>query len=81
MAAAEEAAAPGGSARQVRVRQVLGDCGAAASALQFAALLASFAERPPDGAPVRPALLAGWSQEGAFGTAVIREFAASPAAV
>jgi 3-oxoacyl-[acyl-carrier-protein] synthase II len=81
MAEAEEAAAPGGSARQVRVGHVLGDCGAAASALQFAALLASFAERPADGPPARPALLAGWSQEGAFGAAVIREPAASPAAV
>jgi len=81
LAEAEEAAAPGGSARQVRVRHVLGDCGAAASALQFVALLASFADRPADGPPVRPALLAGWSPEGAFGAAVIREPAASPAAV
>jgi 3-oxoacyl-[acyl-carrier-protein] synthase II len=76
-----ETAAPGGSARQVRVRHVLGDCGAAAGALQFAALLAPFAARQADGPPVRPALLAGWSPEGAFGAAVARESAASPAVV
>ncbi|KAA2265787.1 beta-ketoacyl synthase [Solihabitans fulvus] len=52
------------SARPVRVRDALGDCGAAAGALQFAALL--------DAGGRGTGVLAGWSPEGAFGAAVLR---------
>jgi 3-oxoacyl-[acyl-carrier-protein] synthase II len=61
---------PSGDPARVCVRDVLGDCGAAAGALQFAALLAA-----SDGRAGRPGcggLIAGCTPEGAFEVAVIK---------
>ncbi len=77
-AAALALAPPGGQVGRVPIRDVLGDCGAASAALQFAALLAHLAGvrhgRPGASAP-RPgaALQIGWSPEGAFAAAIVRE--------
>jgi 3-oxoacyl-[acyl-carrier-protein] synthase II len=54
----------------VGVRDVLGDCGAAGAALQFAALLARC--RDASGTSGGYALIAGWTPEGAFTVAVLR---------
>lgn len=67
-AAATARAREAGPAEQIRVREVLGDCGAAAGAVQFAALLARRGEQADSGGA---GLIAGWTPEGAFGAAVV----------
>lgn len=67
------AVAGGRPVRRVGVRDRLGDCGAAAGALQFAAILAG---RGPEAA-AGPVLLAGWTPEGGFAAAVIRSCASA----
>jgi len=57
------------SAARIRVREALGECGAAAGALQFAALLPA----PRAAQDGRGGLLAGWTREGAFEVAVIKD--------
>jgi 3-oxoacyl-[acyl-carrier-protein] synthase II len=54
----------------IRVRDVLGDCGAASGALQFAALLARCGEASGSGG--EHAVIAGWTSEGAFTVAVLQ---------
>jgi 3-oxoacyl-[acyl-carrier-protein] synthase II len=54
-------------AEPIRVREVLGECGAASGALQFAALLERCRADPG-----RCGLMAGWMPDGAFGTAVVK---------
>jgi 3-oxoacyl-[acyl-carrier-protein] synthase II len=55
---------------------VLGDCGAATSALQLAALIVQSAQRPT--AAVERALLIGWTRDGALAAAVVRTGDGSP---
>jgi 3-oxoacyl-[acyl-carrier-protein] synthase II len=64
-------AALGGSlpaaVRSLDVAAVLGDCGAVSAGLQLAALLARYFEDPA------PAVLAGWTVDGGYQVAVIKE--------
>jgi 3-oxoacyl-[acyl-carrier-protein] synthase II len=55
----------GSPVERVAVRDALGDCGAATGALHLAALLTRW--------PQRPAVLAGWSPEGAVAAAVVTD--------
>jgi 3-oxoacyl-[acyl-carrier-protein] synthase II len=64
-------------ASRVSVQDQLGDCGAAAGALQFAAILAG--QGRADGADASAGLLAGWTSEGGYAAAVIRSCAGAGA--
>jgi 3-oxoacyl-[acyl-carrier-protein] synthase II len=71
--AVEEAAARevfnASPAERVTIRQTLGDCGAATGAMHLAALLTRWQARSTG-----PAVLAGWSPDGAVAAAVVTEY-------